>query len=101
METIALNESAEDKVKAVQKEHCKKSGKLEEALKKNWFITVDFDETMSAEHVSLAFSQDTGETSNVTIEAKNRAEYRRELARKEKRRRNAEKAHLRSMSLHY
>ena len=86
---------------ASQKEHCKKNVKLIEALRKNWFITTDFDEIVDAEHISMEFGQLEGETEDIVIETIDRMNRRREIARKERHRKNKEKANLRSMALHY
>lgn len=101
METIALKDSSKENVLASQKEHCKKNVKLIEALRKNWFITTDFDEIVDAEHISMEFGQLEGETEDIVIETIDRMNRRREIARKERRRKNKEKANLRSMALHY
>ena len=49
MHTIA--ESANEETVDTQKKHCAQLAELYERLKKNWFITYDFEETESAEKV--------------------------------------------------
>ena len=80
----------------IQKEHCERTKKLEEALKKNWGIKIELEEKASADHVAIEF-----ETMKQKVNNTNKyMEIRRKKAI-EKRRKNAEKKKERSIALRY
>lgn len=101
METISLKLSDEQKVVGAQRKHCDRSKKLEEALAKKWFITANFDEEKSANHIALEFGYKVNNVENIVVSTREKAKDRREIARKQRRRNNFEKAQARSMSLRY
>lgn len=86
MHTIA--ESANDETVATQKKHCAQLAELYERLRKNWFITYDFEETESAEMVmTVAGWRNTGETAaeeSTEKEKKGQSEKEKKLAEKKK-----------------
>lgn len=102
METIALNDTLENAVREVQKVHCAKSKLLEKALKDNWFITVKYDEQRSSDNISLTFNsvRESEKRCNETSTC-DEIQKRKQLEQKERAKRNAKKAKVRSMALHY
>ena len=96
METISLKKTDNNTVMKIQKEHCERTKKLEEALKKNWGIKIELEEKASADHVAIEF-----ETMKQKVNNTNKyMEIRRKKAI-EKRRKNAEKKKERSIALRY
>ena len=97
METISLKKTDNNTVMKIQKEHCERTKKLEEALKKNWGIKIELEEVKaSADHVAIEF-----ETMKQKVNNTNKyMEIRRKKAI-EKRRKNAEKKKERSIALRY
>ena len=101
METISRKQADEKAVVETQKKHCAKSKKLEEALKKNWFITANFEEKKPADYIVYEFENKSGSFESATASARAKAENRRVIARKQRRQRNLEKVQARSMALRY
>ncbi|MGN0496376.1 MAG: hypothetical protein ACI4GW_09155 [Lachnospiraceae bacterium] len=101
METISLSHKESEEVIKTQKEHCKKRIELEEALKKNWFITAELDEEMSAEEISFEFEASNRQEKLNTSKTKSNLQKRAEIAREKQRRKNVQKAQARSMALQY
>lgn len=50
MQTLSSSEDT-DAVRQTQKVHCKQMRHLHEQLKKNWFITFDYQENVSADEI--------------------------------------------------
>lgn len=94
METISLNGTENENVVKIQKEHCERTRKLKEVLKRNWDIEIELEEKASADHVAFEF-----ETIRQKVDKTNSyMEVRRKKAI-EKRRKNAEKKKERSIAL--
>lgn len=55
METISLNGTENENVVKIQKEHCERTRKLKEVLKRNWDIEIELEEKASADHVAFEF----------------------------------------------
>lgn len=101
METIALTSKADNKIVEIQKEHCKKTKLLEKRMKENWFVVANFTESMSADNITFEFSTNNENTTFSENEHKYYLKKRQELARKEQKKKNANKARNKSLALHY
>lgn len=100
METIPLKAADEKSIVEAQKTYCEKSKKIEEALKKNWFIDVNLEEKRSANHIALEFSRKAENNETISNYLHEQMNHRRKIA-KQRHQRNANKKKERSMALHY